>query len=245
MSIINKMPKNAAYSLTQSSNFLPFTALFYDVWRERSLSLLTQENFGLEREFALLRQWMDVQPNQTFLDVGTSTGNYARVLARAGGIVTAIDISKPMLEKAVARGNNEGITYEQVNAEYLPYPDSSFDGIVIGASLNEFHNTKRALEQAARVLKDQGKLFIMYLRESDTGFGKIVQAPFKFSGVRFPNRLWLAQTLSGLGVQAVRSEVRRAVAIEMFVKSEVPLDSSINHRTLTRAAGKPAKEPIV
>lgn len=244
MTISKKMPQNAAYTLAQSSNFLPITAQLYDLWRERSLSLLTRENFSLEREFALLTEWIQPQTNQTFLDVGTSTGNYARVLARSGGMVTAIDISKHMLEKATARGNNQNIVYEQANVEYLPYPDSSFDGIVVGASLNEFHNTTRALEQMARVLKPDGKLFMMYLCESDTGFGRLVQAPFKLSGVRFPNRQQVAQTLQGLGLQASRAEVRRAIAIELYVKTEKPLETTQAERTLARTAGKPAREPI-
>jgi 2-polyprenyl-6-hydroxyphenyl methylase/3-demethylubiquinone-9 3-methyltransferase len=245
MTIVNKMPKNASYTLAQSSNFLPLTAQLYDVWRERSLSLLTQENYSLTREFALLRDWMQVQAEQAFLDIGTSTGNYARVLAQAGGKVIAIDISKPMLEKAVARGNNQNISYEHANVEYLPYPDQSFDGIVVGASLNEFFDTKRALEQMARVLKPNGKLFMMYLCESDTSFGRLVQAPFKFSGVRFPNRTWITQTLSQLGLQATRAEVRRAVAIEMYTKTELNSGQPQTDRPLARAAGKPAREPIV
>jgi ubiquinone/menaquinone biosynthesis C-methylase UbiE len=244
MTIANKMPKNANYTLAQSSNFIPLTAQLYDLWREQSLSLLTQENFNLTREFALLKDWIDVQPEQTFLDIGTSTGNYARVLAQAGGHVTAIDISEHMLKRAIARGNNTNIQYEHANAEYLTYPDSSFNGIVIGASLNEFNNTKRALEQITRVLKDNGKLFMMYLCESDTSFGKIIQAPFKALGVRFPNRTWVAQTLNEHGLHLARAEVRRAVVLELYTKTKINSEPPMLERQLTRAAGKPAKEPI-
>jgi ubiquinone/menaquinone biosynthesis C-methylase UbiE len=244
MNPANKMPKNAQYSLAQSSNFLPLTAQLYDLWRERSLSLLTRERFSLEREFGLLRDWVKPQLGQRFLDIGTSTGNYARVLAQAGGEVVAIDISSHMLQKAIARGNNAGITYEQVNAEYLPYSDQHFDGVVMGASLNEFHNTARALEQTARVLKDGGKLFMMYLCESDTAFGRFVQAPFKFSGVRFPNRAWVAAELQKLGLQPARAEVRRAVALELYIKTDAPASEPHPERGLARAAGKPAREPI-
>jgi ubiquinone/menaquinone biosynthesis C-methylase UbiE len=244
MTLTNKMPKNAQYSLAQISNFMPLTAQLYDLWRERSLSLLTREKFGLEREFALLTDWVKPQAGQRFLDIGTSTGNYARVLAQAGGEVIAIDISRHMLEKALARGNNTGIVYEQVNAEYLPYPDQHFDGVVMGASLNEFHNTGRALEQTARVLKDGSKLFMMYLCESETSFGRLSQAPFKLSGVRFPNRAWVAAELKKLGLQPARAEVRRAVALELYVKSSVVLQEASVDRSLSRAAGKPAREPI-
>lgn len=240
----SKMPKNASYSLAQSSNFLPLTAQLYDLWRERSLSLLTREKFSLEREFALLTDWVKPQAGQHFLDIGTSTGNYARVLAGAGATVEAIDISSHMLQKAIARGNNQNISYTQANAEYLPYADSSFDGVVMGASLNEFNNTKRALEQTARVLKDGGKLFMMYLCESDTQFGRLVQVPFKLSGVRFPNRAWVAAELKALGLQPARAEQRRAVALELYIKAPTLASDDVSERPLSRAAGKPAREPI-
>ncbi len=239
------MPKSAAYTPAQISNFIPITALLYDAWRERSLSLLTGERYPLSREFALMLEWLDVQPGAQFLDVGTSTGNYARAVADRGAIVTAIDISKPMLEKAVARSAGYSIQYERANVEALPYPDSSFDGIVVGASLNEFHDTSRALAEMARVLKPQGKLFMMYLRASDTALGSASQAAFKLSGVRFPNRDWVRQHLLTTGLERTRAEVRRAVALELFVKTERPPETAPDvERKLARAPGKPAREPL-
>lgn len=243
--IANKMPKQASYSLTQASNFLPITAALYDVWRDKSISLLTREDYALEREFALMLGWLKVQPKQTFLDVGTSTGNYARVLAKAGASVTAIDISRPFLERAAQMAGNLEIVFEQANAEALPYADSSFDGATLGATLNEFFHTNAALAEIARVLKPGGKLFMMYLCESDTGFGRLVQLPFKLSGVRFPNRESVRLYLAGLGFERSRAEVRRAVAFELFVKTgcEIELNPEPQLK-LSREPGKPARDQL-
>jgi ubiquinone/menaquinone biosynthesis C-methylase UbiE len=120
VSIPDKRPQGARLTPAQISNFLPVTALLYDTWRERSLSLLTGENFTLSREFALMLEWLSVQPSQAYLDVGTSTGNYARAVADKGATVTAIDISRPMLEKAVERSEGYLISFEQANVESLP-----------------------------------------------------------------------------------------------------------------------------
>ncbi len=244
--IPNRLPSAAKYTLAQLSNLLPVTALLYDAWRVKSLSLLTGEDFTLEREFALMLEWLNVQPDQNFLDVGTSTGNYARAVAERGAVVTAIDLSKPMLTQAQKLTMQPNITYEQVNIEALPYADSSFDGVVVGASLNEFFDTKQALFEMARVLKPGGKLFMMYLRESDTGFGRFAQTAFKLSGIRFPNRDVVAATLLQSGLERSRAELRRAVTLELFVKtgrtSVTPSDPA--ERNLSRAAGKPATEPL-
>ena len=244
--IPNKLPRAAKYTLAQLSNLLPVTALLYDAWRVKSLSLLTGEDFRLEREFALMITWLKVESGQRFLDVGTSTGNYARAIAGCGATVTAIDISKPMLEQAQKLTGQSEITFEQVNVEALPYADSSFDGAVVGASLNEFFDTRLALSEMARVLKPGGKLFMMYLRESDTGFGRFAQTAFKLSGIRFPNRDAVAATLLERGLERTRAELRRAVTLELFVKtgrtSVAAPDST--ERNLSRAPGKPATEPL-
>jgi SAM-dependent methyltransferase len=239
------MPKQASYSLTQASNFLPMTAALYDVWRSKSISLLTREDYSLEREFALMLEWLRIEPKQTFLDVGTSTGNYARVLAKAGAHVTAIDISRPFLERAAQIAGNLEIVFEQANAEALPYPDSSFDGATLGATLNEFFHTNTALAEIARVLKPGGKLFMMYLCESDTSFGRLLQLPFKLSGVRFPNRETVRVYLSSLGFERPRAEVRRTVAFELFVKTgRIDAAAEASERKLSREPGKPARDRL-
>jgi ubiquinone/menaquinone biosynthesis C-methylase UbiE len=243
--IPNRMPVKATYSLTQSSNFLPITAATYDLWRSKSISLLTRENFPLEREFALMLEWLNVLPNQLFLDVGTSTGNYARALAEAGAAVTAIDISKAFLEQAAKNPENHKVVFEQANAEALPYAASSFDGATLGATLNEFYNTNAALQEIARVLKPGGKLFMMYLCESSTSFGRLVQLPFKLLGVRFPNREAIRMQLSSLGFERPRAELRRAVVFEMFVKTAGSFETASEpQRKLVRQAGKPARDVL-
>jgi SAM-dependent methyltransferase len=222
------------------------TAQFYDAWRVRSLSILTREDFSLEREFALMLDWLGVKPGQHYLDVGTSTGNYARAVAERGASVMAIDISKPMLEKTRERlaGLNLPITLELANVEALPYADSSFDGVTIGASLNEFASTRSALLECARVLKPGGKLFMMYLRRSDTLFGRALQAGFALSGVRFPDRDAVRQVLSQAGLERQRAEVRRAVTFELFVKTGRVSEPPASSVALPRMPGKPQREPL-
>ena len=71
------------------------------------------------------------------LDVGCGAGQLALIAARAGAQVTGCDISTNWLEKARARAAEEGIavTFEEGDAESLPYQDGQFDAVVslIGA----------------------------------------------------------------------------------------------------------------
>jgi len=71
------------------------------------------------------------------LDVGCGAGQLALIAARAGAQVTGCDIATNWVEKARARAAAEGldVTFEEGDAEALPYQDAQFDAVVslIGA----------------------------------------------------------------------------------------------------------------
>ena len=71
-------------------------------------------------------------PGMRVLDVACGTGNLSIPAARAGAIVTGIDIAPNLLETARARAQAIGkqIQFDEGDAEQLPYPDASFDVVV-------------------------------------------------------------------------------------------------------------------
>lgn len=66
------------------------------------------------------------------LDVACGTGNLALPAARAGAGVTGVDIATNLLEQGRARAAAEGlsVTFDEGDAEKLPYPDASFDAVI-------------------------------------------------------------------------------------------------------------------
>ena len=66
----------------------------------RSLGLLSGGPLPLPREAAYFEALCRPRAGQTWLDIGTSSGFYAGVLARAGAEVLACDISPAMLKVA-------------------------------------------------------------------------------------------------------------------------------------------------
>jgi SAM-dependent methyltransferase len=79
-----------------------------------------------------------VPPGTRFLDVGCGSGQLALIAARAGAKVTGCDISTNWIQKARDRATAEGleITFEERDAESLPYNDGQFDVVatLIGAT---------------------------------------------------------------------------------------------------------------
>lgn len=91
----------------------------------------------MEKDAEEFFQRLNIKPGTRLLDVGCGAGQLALIAARAGAQVTGSDIATNWLEKARARAEAEGlqITFEEGDAEALPYKDGQFDVVVslIGA----------------------------------------------------------------------------------------------------------------
>ena len=80
---------------------------------------------------------LEIAPGTRMLDVGCGAGQIALPAARAGVLVTGVDIALNSIEPARARALAEGVTaqFDEGDAEMLPYQDAAFDLMVslIGA----------------------------------------------------------------------------------------------------------------
>ena len=94
------------------------------------------------------------------LDVGTGTGFFAILLAEKGHRVEGIDLTPAMLEEArtLAKQRNLDITFREMDAQNLAYPDDTFD-VVISRNLTwTLPDPERAYASWFRVLKPGGVL---------------------------------------------------------------------------------------
>ena len=91
----------------------------------------------MEKDAEVFFKRLGIKPGMKVLDVGCGAGQLAIIAARAGTKVTGCDIATNWLEMARARATAEGleITFEEGDAESLPYRDGEFDAVVslIGA----------------------------------------------------------------------------------------------------------------
>ncbi|ANE44137.1 class I SAM-dependent methyltransferase [Deinococcus puniceus] len=192
-------------SVAQRSNLWPVTAWGYAWWRAHSLTLLGGQAFGLEREAALFSNLCRPQPSQSWLDAGTSTGFYAGVLARAGCRVLAADLSGPMLAEAQRREPSHQpseqmdggqIDWAMLNLEASGLPDASFDGVTVGATLNETNDPARFLRELVRLTRPGGQLWLMYLPRTAGPLQTLLSTP-ALGGLSFHDPAWVARQLPG------------------------------------------------
>ena len=94
------------------------------------------------------------------LDIATGTGNLAIPIARRGAIVTGVDIATNLLEQGRERAAVESlsISFDEGDAEQLPYKDASFDAVVTIFGAMFAPRPELVASEAARVLRPGGLL---------------------------------------------------------------------------------------
>jgi ubiquinone/menaquinone biosynthesis C-methylase UbiE len=177
-------------SWAQSSNHWKLTASIYeDIWRKRSLSFLTGAEFPIKKEQKLLIDWLNPKPGKSYLDVGCSTALYGRRVKKqqADCDVIALDFSQQMLQEArmKAEADQTDLFLLRADARHLPFFGASFDGLMMGGTLNELTDPLKVLYECRRVLKKDGHFFMMHLIKSESWYTRMLQDSIEFSGLKF------------------------------------------------------------
>lgn len=188
--IADLMSGGHSYSIANWSNHLGLTAAVYeDVWRNKSISILSGESFPIKKEKELLTDWLSPKPDNLYLDVGCSTALYARTIKKAEkkSVIVAIDISKAMLQEARKKASKEeaDLFLIRADARTMPFYAGMFDGLMMGGTLNELTDELKVLYECRRVIKKGGTFFMMHLLKADSIAGKLLQGPAGWGGVKF------------------------------------------------------------
>jgi demethylmenaquinone methyltransferase / 2-methoxy-6-polyprenyl-1,4-benzoquinol methylase len=109
-----------------------------------------------------------VRKGHSVLDIAGGTGDlaaqFANIVGSEGRVVLA-DINESMLrvgrDKLLDTGNASNIEFVQADAQYLPFPDESFDCITIAFGLRNVTDKDLALRSMLRVLKPGGRLLVL------------------------------------------------------------------------------------
>ena len=101
-----------------------------------------------------------ISPGTRVLDVACGTGNTAIPAARAGGLVTGVDIASNLLEQARKRAAAEHleIRFQEGDAEELPAGDHEFDVVVTMFGAMFAPHPERVAAELIRVCKPGGRI---------------------------------------------------------------------------------------
>ena len=166
-----------------------------------------------------------------FLDLAGGTGDIAFRIAECspGSRVRVADINGEMLavgaKRAAARGFAETVTFEEANAEELPFDSGSFDAVTIAFGIRNVPRIDKALTEAFRVLKPGGRFMCLEFSTVDIAgldriyelfsfkvipeIGRLVAGdgePYRYlveSIARFPNQARFAAMIERAGFERV------------------------------------------
>lgn len=109
-----------------------------------------------------------VRTGNKVLDIAGGTGDlsykFSRIVGPEGLVVLA-DINESMLrvgrDRLTDRGVSGNLVVSQADAQYLPFPDNTFDCITIAFGLRNVTDKDLALRSMLRVLKPGGRLLVL------------------------------------------------------------------------------------
>jgi SAM-dependent methyltransferase len=137
------------------------------------------------------------------LDIGCGSGWIARLAIKHGYNVTAMDISEKVVEENIFYQKNSGIRYDiiQGSAVKIPFPDQSFNSVIMTEVLEHLSDPELALKEIYRVLKSEGIIalsvpngrtygilmdgIILKFLNSEKSYESRLTAEFKKRGVNF------------------------------------------------------------
>jgi ubiquinone/menaquinone biosynthesis C-methylase UbiE len=164
----------------------------------------------------LLCEAVELRPGQRVLDVAAGNGNATVAAARRWADVTSTDYVEALLERGRARAEAERlpVTFQQADAEDLPFDDSSFDVVLSVFGVMFTPNQEQAAQELLRVCRPGGKIGLA--NWTPEGFiGQVFRTIGKYAppapGVKSPALWGTEQRLSELfgdGISELRIKKR-------------------------------------
>jgi ubiquinone/menaquinone biosynthesis C-methylase UbiE len=141
-----------------------------------------------------LVEYARITQGKKVLDVATGTGAAAISAAGAvgpGGYIVGVDIAADMLAQARRNIDEAGlanVTLHEVDAEYLPYEEGTFDAVICASSIFFFPDMLSALCEWRRVVRENGRVaFSGYGESAFQPISDLFEARIRSYGVSFPS----------------------------------------------------------
>lgn len=133
-----------------------------------------------EKAFRPVRYRLLADLSGRVLEIGVGTGANLPFYEKTGGEKAVrrifLDFSRPMLEKTREKNGFHLGSPVQGSAATLPFPDCSFDRVVVTLVLCSVDGWREAISEIHRVLKPDGRLILLEHVRSDSPWMASLQA---------------------------------------------------------------------
>ena len=193
---------------------------------------------------AALLDAVGAKPGMRLLDVACGPGFIAGAAAQRGATVIGLDFSAAMI--AEARRRLPALTFQEGDAEALPFDAASFDAAIMNFGVLHLARPDTALAEAFRVLRPCGRygLTVWAAPERAVGFGIALRAVETFGTAdvplpegppffRFSDAAETRRTLASIGFTGV--EVRELPLIWRPASADAVFDALLRGGVRTAA----------
>jgi SAM-dependent methyltransferase len=155
-----------------------------------------------------LAESLDLSPDSKVLDVAAGNGNATLAFARRWCNVTSTDYVESLLAQGRRRAEAEGltVTFQNADAEQLPFENNSFDAVVSTFGVMFAPNQLKSASEMIRVCRPGGKIG-MANWTADGFIGQLFKtlgehippAPGVHSPARWGSRAWIEEVFGAKG----------------------------------------------
>ena len=96
-----------------------------------------------------------LEPGARVVDLGCGSGAFTALLARAGYDCVGLDLSEKLT--ALGRRKYPAIQFVEGDIERLPFPPTSFDGVLLSGVVHHFPDPSPCAAEVFRVLRPHGR----------------------------------------------------------------------------------------
>ncbi len=151
----------------------------------------------------------------TLLDIACGPGNFTRKLAQqlpADGIAVGLDISVPMLTRAVLDNSGPRTCYVRGDAGTLPFGDETFDAVCCFGALYLMPEPFHVAHEMVRVLRPGGRVAILTSYAGQTPpVAHAMAASARLIGLRMFDRHAFVDLFTSSGLVDVQQQTQRTL----------------------------------
>ncbi|HEY2603705.1 MAG TPA: class I SAM-dependent methyltransferase [Thermoleophilaceae bacterium] len=192
---------------------------------------------GMRDERQIAIEMLELEEDDTVLDVACGPGNFTRAFAGEADLVVGIDASSAMLARAVHETKADNVAYVRGDASAMPFRDGSFDAVCCFAALYLIEDPLGALDEIARVLAPGGRVALLTSVNRGLLPAQLSNAVVRpLSGVRVFGREEITSALRGRGLTRVAQRVSGLAQFVSAVKPATPAGGARAPRARPRSS---------